>query len=241
MTPASIMRPGRALAPRKYEPHINRAGAMAGGLGSGSPGFWPKVKYDGCAAPGGCWLWIGYVSVDGAGKFCTKRRRLTVSCRAHHVAWRKLRGAPRNPRVWSLLSLCGHSDCVNPDHRRWVLRVRVVRTLHELGRHFEYADNRGEMSGRAILTEEDVLFIRAQPHAYGMAPLLGRLFGVSPITVHQVWYGRIWKHLGDRRGKKTEVMTTAQVRALVAARERDRADLAELRLSAPMARPGEAA
>jgi hypothetical protein len=218
--------------------HWNRDGSRASGLGGGGHvhGFWSKVL----KRPDGCWVWLGYLDKNGAGKFCTMVAGKRITVRAAVYAWRELVG--EIPAKHSLIAVvCWNARCVNPAHRICVPHRDLSRWFHALGRPYEHADNRGELCGRARLREEDVLFIRVQPTAYGLVPLLARLYQVSPITIQQVRYGRTWKHLGRRRAPVTEILSLKSLRELVEARESERAGLQLEKDRFATARPGAAA
>lgn len=53
----------------------------------------------------------------------------------------------------------------------------------------------GEGNSRAVLTDEDVLELRAQEKRYGLFSEWARKFGVSPQTIHSAYTGKTWKHL----------------------------------------------
>lgn len=223
---ALVLRPDCALAPRKYERHVSRIGGTSGGIGRGVPGFWSKVKKTGCA-PGGCWEWIGYLDKDGYGKFTTSRGLDGVKLakprtfRPHRALWEHLRGPI--PDDLYLLHNCDNARCVNPDHLRPGTQRENIVECYARGRHEQKGDNRGELSGTAKLTADQVLFIRAQRKANGVLVELSRLFGVSVCTLSQIRLRRSWKHIGN--GNIANAMTVAQLRALADQRQREIANV----------------
>jgi hypothetical protein len=50
----------------------------------------------------------------------------------------------------------------------------------------------GERNGRAVLTEDDVRYIRAQPRAYGYRKRLAEQFGVTPENIYLIVTGKSW-------------------------------------------------
>lgn len=72
--------------------------------------------------------------------------------------------------------------------------TRSENTYDSIG-HGTYVDNRGEKSGNAKLTDENVLEIR-RLLALGMAQRnIGRVFSVSHTTVNYINRGKTWKHI----------------------------------------------
>jgi hypothetical protein len=108
----------------------------------------------------------------------------------------------------------------------------IVRWICALSRPIDRADNRGEMSGKAKLREEDVRFIRAQPHEYGMVPALALLYDVSRVTVAKIRGGDTWKHVHAKQGPQ-ERMTVREVRALLESRDRQTIEIDDMAQSRP--------
>ena len=208
-------------------PHENRDGGRCSGIGRGGHalGFWSKVEKEPVFAPGACWLWRGYLSADGGGKFCTTRR----TWRASRYAWVQVRGSePTQP----LFGLCGQPACMNPDHRIELDRTKTTATILALGRPVERADTRGEMSGRAILAEEQVKLVKLQHRVRGSIPLLARLWNVTEQSLYNVVHGKTWRHIRGR-ANLTELLTARQLRALVEQHEARPASIDELAASRP--------
>lgn len=78
-------------------------------------GFWAKVL----KRPNGCWDWMGAFNsiinsaTGGVGDF-TPLHRLTWSRQPRRVAWTLV--THMSPPFPPLISECGNSRCVNPDH-----------------------------------------------------------------------------------------------------------------------------
>lgn len=214
-----------ALAPRKYERHVSRVGGTSGGLGRGghTREVWCKIAIEGGHAPGACWVWRGYTDKDGYGKMTVAGPR---TVRAHRWLWEQERNALARGEI--LVNLCGNRACVNPSHKKAGQQVDAIRN----GKRGEPADNRGELSPCAKLTEDDVLFIRSQEAVYGLIPVLARLFGVATVTVVKIRAGSSWKHM-RRRKQEALAMPLAQLRGLVAQREGDAYSIEEAAASRP--------
>lgn len=63
-------------------------------------------------------------------------------------------------------------------------------------------DPRGERNGRAILTPNKVRSIKRK-YATGKTSLsrLGKLYGVSPTTIHRIVRGESWSHLSEKENQ----------------------------------------
>lgn len=211
------------LAPRE-----NNTGGIAMGWPRGRPcwGFWNKAEKR--PEPDGCWLWMGYRTKDGDGKFCTKREGKPVTLVAHREAWRLLRG--EIPPGLQLISACRNSACVRPEHRRLVTPAEAgrdhQRRYEQLVREgkAERPDFRGEMSGRAILHDRDVRVIWANCRERGAVPLLARLFNVKLQVVYAIKYRKTWRHLTNPKVMGvSDWMPLKYLRELVETREAERA------------------
>lgn len=54
---------------------------------------------------------------------------------------------------------------------------------------------KGEGNGRAVLTEDDVRAIRAEPQKYGVLSRLARQYGVTTSNILDIRKRRTWKHV----------------------------------------------
>lgn len=212
----------------RHEPHEQRDGGYACGLGKGghTKGFWNKVDKQ----PGdGCWIWLGARSKSGAGKFCkslgARGRQRTLS--AHRYAWEQEHGSV--PAGHLLVASCRTALCVRPSHRKLVTSEECGRIYGGLAERVEQG---GEWNSCHILTVEQVRFIRLQASVRGSVPLLAKLFGVSRVTVYAVKDRKTWRSVRGR-AHLVELLTLEQLRQLVDARTERQAldDLA-------VARPG---
>lgn len=160
----------------------------------------------------GCWEWVGYVDRDGRGQFHNRSSR--------RCAWEMARG-PIPPGKVLYAAVCRSSRCIRPDH---MLAV-TPQGMHDLMPVHGHTDSRGEMSGKAKLTAEAVLFIRSQPRVRGIGPVLGRLYGIGARYVSSIRARKTWRHLGN--GNKANAMPLAQLRALANQRALERTSCRE--------------
>lgn len=122
----------------------------------------------------GCWNWIAAKGGGGYGKITVNARSRVAS----RVSWEMNKG--NIPKGLLVCHKCDNRACVNPDHLF-------------LGTTSENAiDAAVKQRKRAKLSEEKVRFIRAsdEPHS-----VLGRRFGVSPVSIAHVRNRRIWAHV----------------------------------------------
>ena len=116
--------------------------------------------------------------------------------RAHRVAYCEAHGLD----IYALGGLvvrhkCDNPNCVNPDHLELGTKKDNARDREERGRHH---DCRGTLNGRAVLTEELVLQLRAEyrPGVRGKgAAKLAKKYGISPAQAWRVVSGESWSHV----------------------------------------------
>lgn len=184
--------------------------------------FWARVDMDGPIVYehlGKCWMWTGYKDEWGYGRLTINKSTV----RAHRYSWELNNG----PITDSLLVLhkCDNPECTNPNHLflgtdadnikdrdnkkrgKWATGESHGSKTHpesvptgERNGAYTHPEmiRKGEEHGRAILTEEDVLEIRAI-HRKGSkkfgAYALARKYGMSPGAIQKIISGQNWKHL----------------------------------------------
>lgn len=150
--------------------------------------FWKNVRRGG---PDECWLWTAGRTRQGYGKFTVRvgvNKERTLG--AHRVAWRLTHG--RDP-VGLLCHKCDNPPCCSPAH----LYEGTVQTNNS-DRHLRGRDPRGEVHGRARLTDDLVRQIRAayQPQSRSAGPAaLARRFALPVGTVRNIVYRLTWSHV----------------------------------------------
>jgi len=137
---------------------------------------------DKSADPDGCWPWKGGRDHDYGALWWQGQ-----TCRAHRLAFKAANGSI--PEGAHILHRCDTPLCVNPAHLFAGSHLDNMRDMFSKGRR---RPPTGERNGRAKLTSETVLAIRA---ATGLQREIGALFGVSQRTVRHIKLGNTWRHL----------------------------------------------
>lgn len=138
----------------------------------------------------GCWLWRGTIDSKGYGQMRLIGRR---HYRCHRISYQFFVGAI--PPGKMILHSCDIKNCVNPEH----LRPGTAKdNMQDALKRNRLKPARGERSGRAILTEDLVIWIRENSKPYDKhlsRAALARKFGVSASTIRELILKNNWKHL----------------------------------------------
>jgi HNH endonuclease len=167
---------------------------------------------------GACWEWHGYRDPKGYGQVWHGGRMR----RAHRASWEEANGPISDGPC--VLHKCDNRACVRPDHLflGTVAENNADMKTKGRGNHPRGDRNgarakpemlargdrngsrtrperrprpRGEVNGRAKLTEENVREIRSRSAAGESQRALGRAFGVSHQAVDKIVQRRAWAHL----------------------------------------------
>ncbi len=132
----------------------------------------------------GCWIWIGELCDLGYGVMRVKGK----VCKAHRVSY-EFHSGMLIPEGMKILHRCDVRCCINPDHLFVGTQLDNIRDMDAKGRRKSLL---GTDNGRAKLTEQQVLEIRASPLG---CEATGKIYGVSRSAVNAIKIRRIWKHL----------------------------------------------
>ena len=139
----------------------------------------------------GCWNWTAHKDRDGYGTFWFDGRQK----KAHRMAWMLYVG-----EIPDGLYICHHCDnaaCVNPSHLFLGTAADNAHDCISKGRKVALPDNNGEKSGKAKLTDEQVLTIRAR-YATGVKQgILASEFNVARPHISAIINRRHWTKLID--------------------------------------------
>ncbi len=156
-----------------------------------------KKWADSFVISGECWLWTGYRDAAGYGRVWLRGR----SRPATHYAWERENGAVV-PAGSLLCHHCDNPPCVRPAHlflgtpadNALDMAAKKRGTNKERSGWVNKPDRmqRGERSGLAKVTEEQVRLIRT---AVGSARTVGVAFGISHSAVLAIRNGKTWSHI----------------------------------------------
>ena len=135
----------------------------------------------------GCWLWTGSVCRGGYGRAYYKKGKVR---NVHRIVWMLLYG--EIPSHVHVCHKCDNRLCVNPGHLWIGSQTDNNQDCVKKGRH---RSPKGSEREWAVLDEEKVAYIRAQPRRRGLLYDLAEQFGVKHSTIHGARSKRIWKHV----------------------------------------------
>lgn len=139
---------------------------------------------------GGCWDWRACKNEHGYGILGVAGKNE----RAHRVSWTLTNGPiPKGLRV---LHRCDNPVCSNPQHLFLGTAGDNTQDMVRKGR--ARGSPPGEQSTAGHLREEDVYLVRELCAAGFKRREVGRLLGVSNVTVSAIARRVIWKHLPER-------------------------------------------
>ena len=156
--------------------------------------FWEKVSKNGpipLREPelGSCWIWTGGINRhrNNYGMFMVRKG---VIRRSHRVAW-ELTNGPVPAGLW-VLHHCDNPPCVRPSHLFLGTPKQNTADMATKGR--DGFPKPGSAHHSAILTEADVLAIRAARRQGVSGAELASRFGVHRTTIYHVCRDR-WNHI----------------------------------------------
>jgi hypothetical protein len=141
--------------------------------------FWSKVSRH----PMDCWEWTGGIFIgNGYGRFKSGGKDL----RSNRVAW-ELANQCVIPNGLSICHRCDNRKCVRPSH---LFTGTTADNIHDRGAKNRTA--RGEKSGKAKLTDQDIIAIRMSTESNRA---LGRRYGVAQSNIRFIKRRILWSHI----------------------------------------------
>ena len=149
-----------------------------------------------------CWEWTGPRDNNGYGSLRCHVDGERKKIGAHRFAWILANG--EIPAGLWVLHRCDNPSCVRPDHLFTGTAGDNSRDARDKGRLFLQSDRhpaklgafRGEGNGQAILSDNDIRFIRAKYAAGGVThKQLAEEFGVTRPSISRVVSRKTWKHV----------------------------------------------
>lgn len=144
--------------------------------------LWPRLRKE----ENGCWTWLGAKDWDGYGSLEAMGER-----RAHRIAWLLTKGEIPDG-LW-VLHKCDNPACCNPEHLWLGTAADNNADCKKKGRAH---GPRGETSGHARLTEEQVLEIRRRAELEVVTQRqLAKDFGVGYKAICKIVNRQRWCHI----------------------------------------------
>lgn len=153
--------------------------------------FWAKVsKTD------SCWLWTGR-KLNGYGKVNINSNVYN----AHRVSL-VISGVLSNPSKKTLgangeivMHLCDNRSCVNPVHLKVATQKENMNDAQQKGRKW-CGENKGSGNGRAVLSEETVLWLKHMFANYSMnVSGLAKKLKIHPTQLYLIKNNKSWTHV----------------------------------------------
>lgn len=152
-------------------------------IGKVSFRFWIKTQQ-----VGSCIEWTAGCDKDGYGKFSIFHKSYRAPRIAYYLYYRV------DPETF-VLHHCDNPACVNPKHL-FVGDQKINIQDMDMKDRGNRVHLKGEQSGRAILSEKDVIWIRQNKNlTREMTRQLAAQYGVSESCIDHAWRGYTWKHL----------------------------------------------
>ncbi len=145
--------------------------------------FWGKVDCSDTAAEA-CWSRRGVPGTDGYGQVVLDRKPM----KAHRLAW-ELEHGPIPERMF-VCHRCDNRFCVRPAHLFLGTCADNQADMAAKGRSL-----RGERHNMTILSDDDVLDIRAVRAFGGSQKAIAKAYGVARSTIGLICQRKTWRHL----------------------------------------------
>jgi hypothetical protein len=149
-----------------------------------------REKTDRSGGPDACWPWGGKRDGDGYGKIWIGQGEQL----AHRVAYTVAKGPIPDGLI--IRHTCDNPPCCNPRHLLTGTRTDNSRDRVERKHSLKGREGwNGATNGRAKLTDDLVIEIRARYAAGETQIALGQSFGVHNGTISSIVRRKTWQHL----------------------------------------------
>lgn len=144
--------------------------------------FWEKIFFP--IDSYGCWMWIGTTGTDRYGVFVINRK----PHRSSRLMWEIRYG--EIPSGFCVCHACDNPRCCNPAHLFLGTQGDNIKDKVDKKRQAM-----GESSGRAILTESDVIEIFRLRHIGLTHKEISKVFDIDRSHVGDILHSKCWRHL----------------------------------------------
>jgi len=156
-----------------------------GRLGTAAERFWRKVSK---AGPEECWIWHAHINASGYGRMMWEKKDLRL---AHRISWELANGPIPDGLI--VCHKCDNPPCVNPAH---LFVGTHADNMADRDRKHRRAPPKGELNGRARLTEQQVRDIRANAVLCRLTHKeLAEWLGVTRTIVSSIIARKTWQHV----------------------------------------------
>lgn len=145
--------------------------------------FWGKVSI---RSKDECWPWLARKIRNGYGQFAIGKLRLS----SHRMAYELFYG--KSPDDLCVLHTCDNRECNNPHHLFLGTILDNIRDREKKGRTVTV---KGGLHGRAKLSDDDVLIVKALLREGIHHKEIAKRFNVSKSAIHHISAGNRWKHI----------------------------------------------
>lgn len=132
----------------------------------------------------GCWLWGGDQR-NGYGKACYEGKYYAL----HRLSWSLVNGPI--PEGLFICHKCNVKTCVNPDHLYAGTQTQNMADRKRTGKPW---GPKGENTGKAVLTDRDVIEIRRLKSERSVKDIAA-LYNMSASTVFKILSRTTWRHI----------------------------------------------
>lgn len=145
--------------------------------------FWAKVIKSN--DPDGCYVWTGSTS-QGYGQFRVKGK----TWKAHRWAWTQRHG--EIPKGMNICHHCDNPGCVRDEH---LYSGTHQDNVNDRQRRNRQASHKGQLNGRAKLTEDQVVLIKLRLKLNESQNSIAKAMNISHRQVWSIAHDEAWGHV----------------------------------------------